>query len=523
MFIHNAPFREAGIRFAARGTLTRLPILFFLLTLLLPLFLSSCLRDPNDFSKLPSDQPTLQSDTLRLDTLLSRESSSTRLLMIYNRTRKPLNIEQINLQNGTGRGYRINVDGRSGDHFERIPIQPGDSIFVFVEATFPKEGSDLPTLVTDSLHIRCNGHSQYALLLAYRQNVESLRGVVITSPQTFTAQRPYLIEDSLVVAAGATLTLEAGVHILMKEKAKIVVNGTLHSQGRQDARVSIEGVRRDYLIPSVPYALVPGQWQEIVLGPDSYHNELHYTSVLNGVNGVICRPGTQAELPRLSMQGCRISNMTGMAVELNGGIYDLINCELSNSAGPCLSMLHGRLEGKQLSLVNLFVWERRTGPAFYYRLKEGESPLVTDRVELYNCLIDGAYGLRPMEGTAGGGEVWIERKLLPLIQARDCYLRAPIAQLQYSEYSFIQCVEAQKSPKDVYRLNGFDDKKAQYHFYYDFHPLANTPPAQMPHILSLHSIQDLTGAFHPIPPLTVGAYAPVDSLAPAPWWAVTPS
>lgn len=55
--------------------------------------------------------------------------------MIYNRNDQPLLISEIMLASGEETGFRINVDGRKGDHFQDVRIQADDSLYVFVEVT----------------------------------------------------------------------------------------------------------------------------------------------------------------------------------------------------------------------------------------------------------------------------------------------------------------------------------------------------------------------------------------------------
>ena len=50
--------------------------------------------------------------------------------MIYNRNDQPLLISEIMLASGEETGFRINVDGRKGDHFQNVRIQADDSLYV---------------------------------------------------------------------------------------------------------------------------------------------------------------------------------------------------------------------------------------------------------------------------------------------------------------------------------------------------------------------------------------------------------
>lgn len=483
---------------------------------------ASCLRSPQGrIAAEAGVQPVPDADTLLLDTLVSKESSATYALKLYNRHTQTIEIDKIHLLHGADRGYRINVDGKAGSEFTSVLIAPRDSIFLLLEATYPLGADDKPTLVSDSIHILCNGVSSYVTILGYRQNVTSLSGWKVTGYETLTAQRPYVVEDSIEVSSSGTLVLEAGVRIFMKPKAKMVVHGKLLSQGTPEKRVVIEGIRQDKLISSVPYRLVPGQWREVYLSAESWGNELHYTTIRNGTNGIVCAQSTpDPSRSRLLLEGCLISNMNVSALVANGGGYTLANSELSNSGHVTLQMGHGHLRVEQSTIVNLFVFERRLGCAFLYELPDGATPMPQEGVVFVQSVVDGNGGGAYAYGQhVGGQEWWIHRNAQTRVVAQDCYLRAPLETLSAGGGTYTSCVQAKALAGDVYRLDGYDPKKQNYHLYYDFRPLNKAqPPAQMPQPVQPVRQQDLLGHTRPVPSLSVGAYLPVDSLSPAPWW-----
>ena len=487
------------------------------LLLFLPL-LWSCLPSPEgSSSRNPNLQPTPGADTVLFDTLFSRESSATQALMIYNRTRETLLLDRIALLHGADVGYRINVDGRKGEEFTALSLLPGDSLFVLLEATYPPGADNMPVPVTDSLRLSCNGQDSYVLLLGYRQNAVRLQGKTVSGAESFTALLPYIIEDSLTVQAGATLTLEAGCRLLLRQNARIVVHGTLLSVGTPDRRVVIEGLRQDNLIPSVPYLLVPGQWQSIVFAPTSQNNSLAYTIIRNGTHGLFFQTALAPEAQRLTMDHCVVTNHKGYGLRSAGGRYTLSDCELSNTGRASLAPGHGRMLAERTSVVNLFVWERRTEPALLYSLPSGEAPLASDELTLVNCLVDGSYGSLPVGEYIGGGEVQVASALADRFRAANSYLRTALD--AFPPQNMSGCAQAEAPAKEVYRLNGFDAVKNEYHFWYDFRPLAGSPPTQMPSApLAGQYTQDLSGAAWALPVSTPGAFTPTDTLGTAPWW-----
>lgn len=166
----------------------------------------SCSDDFDKYAESPEDRAEFSADTIKFDTLFSRVSSSTRTFMVYNRLNRSLRLSEVELVGGKSRGYRVNVDGHVGTKFSDLTILPKDSMFIFVEATFPEGESDDPVEVKDSLRFLINGRTDYVLLQGFRQNVDEVTALVIDRDTIFGAHRPTLLRDSLVVQQGATLT-----------------------------------------------------------------------------------------------------------------------------------------------------------------------------------------------------------------------------------------------------------------------------------------------------------------------------
>ena len=166
-------------------------ILFFIVLNLL-----SCDGLDENYSNNPNHRLSFSVDTLSFDTVFTTIGSATKEFMIYNRNDQPLLISEIMLASGEETGFRINVDGRKGDHFQDVRIQADDSLYVFVEVTVNPNASNQPLLVDDSIIFTTNGVKQSVRLEAYGQNVNLYKnGLILTQDTHFTAERPYLIYD----------------------------------------------------------------------------------------------------------------------------------------------------------------------------------------------------------------------------------------------------------------------------------------------------------------------------------------
>lgn len=107
------------------------------LILLIPfiVLLAGCIED--GFTTSPSDQPVFSVDTLKIGTVFTEQSTTTHRFTVRNPHSKQISISDISLSGPAADYLRLNVDGISGRRFNNIEVRGKDSIFVFVEATFP--------------------------------------------------------------------------------------------------------------------------------------------------------------------------------------------------------------------------------------------------------------------------------------------------------------------------------------------------------------------------------------------------
>ena len=196
----------------------------------------ACIED--GFTTSPSDQPVFAADTLDLGLIFTDEPSATSRMVVYNPHSKGLNISHIAITGEAASRFRMNVDGMSGESFSDVEIRAKDSIFVFVETTLPEHAGNQPKEITASLDFTTNGVTRSVVLSATGQNVRRLSGVTFSESTSLTAERPYQIYDSIVVAPEATLTIPAGTTLHFHDKAMLIVRGRLVCEGTAEAPVA---------------------------------------------------------------------------------------------------------------------------------------------------------------------------------------------------------------------------------------------------------------------------------------------
>ena len=235
-------------------------VLACLLGLCLP---TACIND--DITTSPSATLTFSRDTLSFDTVFTELGTPTARLLVYNRNSKGVSISSIRMRNADS-NFSLNVDGMSGTEFHDIEIRGKDSIYIFVECYIDKNAGPEPRLVEDQLEFVTNGVAQTVQLEAWGQNVTRLNALTVERDMRLTAEQPYVVFDSLVVASGATLTIDPGARVLFHDKASLIVDGRLEAVGKPGQMIHLRGDRSDKVLPDLTYEEMAG----LVLGYDPW-------------------------------------------------------------------------------------------------------------------------------------------------------------------------------------------------------------------------------------------------------------
>ena len=366
--------------------------LMFLGTLLFP----ACDGLEESYSTNPSLRLAFSTDTLAFDTVFTTVGSATKQFLIYNNNDEPLNMETIMLASAGSTGFRINVDGRKGDYFNNIGILAKDSMFVFVEVTVNPNGENQPLLVKDSVVFVTNGIRQSVLLEAYGQDVHLYKGgLTVLSDTLFTADKPHLVYDSIVVAEGATMRVEKGATFYMHDKANLIVSGTLNSCGTIEEPVTFRGDRLDFILDDVlPYDRTPGQWGGIYLKDGSFGNIISHTIIRNGTQGVIAEPSEPSQL-KLTLSNSQITNVSENAFCATNSKVVAYNTEISNAGGSVVGLVSGDYDFTHCTLANFITLVQRTSVCLSLAnnySKDGQETIQPLDARFDNCIIDGSYG-----------------------------------------------------------------------------------------------------------------------------------
>ncbi len=451
------------------------------------LSLTGCIED--GITTSPSHQPRYSVDTLALGTLFTAEPTPTYSFKIFNPHDKALNISSIALRDDTDGCFRLNVDGIAGSRFSDVEIRSKDSIFVFVEATLPELGLDHPTLYERHLDINTNGVTSTVVITATGLDATRLRGRVLAADTRLDATRPYIIYDSLMVAEGATLTLEPGTKLHFHDGARLQVDGTLRSMGTPEATVEMTGDRWGTVVGRVDYEIMSGQWEGVYFTPTSRDNHLEYTSIRNTNWGVIVDSVPYADAaPSLYMLNCQLRNSKEYALLSSYSAIEALGCELADAAAGVVALQGGTARLVNCTVANYYLFSVLGGPAVQlYHVSPDEPapdtdlPLLTATID--NCIIYGN-GTDLSHGDLTGTDVTL----------RNCLLKSEGC----DDDHFINC------------LWGLDPLygtvRQDYHFDYRLYPESPAIGAADPDLIPAALTTDPYG-YPRTPTNTLGAYA----------------
>lgn len=323
----------------------------FLLAFLSPFFFFTGCSQEDGFTSNSADKLCLLVDTLSFNTVFSTLGSTTAWLKIFNPNNKKIRISNIYLRSGGTKGYYINVDGSSASPFTNVDILAKDSLYLFVKLTPPEQNTDGPVLLEDAILFETNGNQQQIVLQAYSQNATIWHGKTITSDTTLTADRPFLLYDSLVVAKNVTLTIAKGVNLYFHDGATMEVYGSVKVNGTQASSVTFRGDRLDDVLAGFPYDNYPGQWGGIRLKNTSFNNEWNYAHI-RGANWGVYADSSSMNQPKLKLTNSIIHNMVYNCIKCCNCQLTVANSQLTNSGSYTVCLIGGQADFTFCTIAN---------------------------------------------------------------------------------------------------------------------------------------------------------------------------
>ena len=325
-------------------------------------------EDDDSFSSAGGLMLTFENDTLKMDTVFSKSSSSTYCFWVHNYNNKGLKLSSVRLSKGNQTGFRVNVDGSyldnsNGSIVNDLEIRRKDSILVFVELT-PSDARQLgPRLVEDDLVFSLeSGTVQKVNLRAWAWDAELWDHLILQRDTTITSVRPIIVYGPLTIASGVTLTLK-NTTLYFHDQAGIDVYGTLVTDS-----CLFRGDRLDRMFSYLPYDRVSGQWSGIHFYETSTKNSLIDTEIRNsGDYAILCDSADyNANELRLDMLRCVVHNGEGMGIACRNANIRLQQCQITNMGGDCLAIDGGQAQIHRCTLAQFYPFDGNRGAALFF-------------------------------------------------------------------------------------------------------------------------------------------------------------
>lgn len=375
----------------------------------------SCIED--DITTSPADQPEFSTDTLKMGAMFTDVDNPTFSFRVYNRHDKVINISSIRFRSENS-VFRMNVDGLAGKSFNNIEIRPNDSIYVFVAATLPPNGNFKPTLTSDVIEFTTNGVIREVVVTAEGTDVERLYAHTISADTRWEADRPRQIFDSLIVAPGATLTIDPGTRLYFHDGAYMNVHGTLITQGEPGRPVELTGDRTGNVVTDISFDLMSRQWEGLYFSSTARNCRMEYTEVRNTWTGLtVDSTGTTSD-PVLTLANCRLRNAAYNALNASHTTIHAYATEFAEAGYGAVSLTGGDYRFIGCTFSNYYLFSAIMGPLLRLsHVTPPDSDEATDagapllRAEIVNCILYGS-GSEMQPGDLTGTQVTVTRCLL---------------------------------------------------------------------------------------------------------------
>ncbi len=355
-----------------------------------------------------SDDPSLRlcfsQDTLRFDTVFTTVGSATQSVIIYNPNPNAVIISKV--AQAQQRYFSINLDGENDlDRLVNLRINGQDSLILFVNVYIDPQDKNTPVLVEDAVVFETNGNTQTLTLEAYGQDVEKIRNQArksVFESYTFTATKPYLIYDTLLVTGA--LVMEPGARLYFHQGASLIAEGqvTIGAPSSQPISLSSHILcapdRIDNLFDSVPYAYSAGGWDGISIrhqigGPEEYYIDgLNLISATNGLH--ITNEDSTIATQVAHISNSRIHNHAGNGLSVRNMNIEVTNTEISNCGQYCVYLMGGKHTFIHSTIASFF---NSTNVRIQSTSKIGRTAVYVDNAdslpkvtaEFMNCIITG--------------------------------------------------------------------------------------------------------------------------------------
>ncbi len=242
--------------------------------------LFSCTPNDEVISTDPRIEISFSIDTIKFDTILTEVQSITRRVRLFNPSENAVIIHRLGLATANS-PFLLTVNGEQDDSFQDLQLLGGDSLLVLVEATIDQRDESNPYIVKDSIVVDYNSRSKDIKVIAWGQDANFLNATIIEENTTWTAGKPYVITDIVLVDSLVNLNIAPGTTVLFEPLAGLYVQGSLTAIGSPEEPIIFSNTRFDE-----DFADAPGQWDGIYILEGSKGNRVRHAVIRNGTYGL---------------------------------------------------------------------------------------------------------------------------------------------------------------------------------------------------------------------------------------------
>jgi len=295
----------------------------------------TCQLQKERFSSDTSIQLRFSADSLVFDTLFTDNISISKRLKIYNDDKNGVVIKKIELSQPDS-PFRLTINGKEGTSFNDVQLLGKDSSLILVKAFINSRDQDLPFIVEDKIHFLTNGNKQDVFLFSWGQDANYVSDSILSCSTTWTAARPYVIFNSMLVDSLCTLKIEPGTRIFSHHGSTIYIKGRLQVNGTASERVVFTNDRFD---PA--FVNTPGQWEGVNFLPGSKGNSISFATIKNATYGIWLGTPDEDSLADLTVSQTVIENSASSGVIAFSSDLTMVNCLIANAGDFVVAGLAG--------------------------------------------------------------------------------------------------------------------------------------------------------------------------------------
>ena len=327
---------------------------FYSLLIIILLGATSCIED--GFTSAPSDAP-VAADTLHMGTVFTEQRTPTFRFAIHNHASKSVALTSLHMSGPMADKFRLCVDGFSGTEFSDVEIRNNDSIIVLVDALLPANGTNEPQPYKATVDFEACGVSRSVVVDVKGRDAVRLEAVTLTSDTRFTAEKPYLISDSLVVAAGAVLSIDPGTELCFHDGSYLRVRGGIRSLGTAAQPVGMAGDRTGNVVADISFDIMSRQWEGVRVTEATGPVLFSHTDVRNTWDGVVVARSAATLL------NSRLHNAAGFALAAVESEIDAVGCEFAEGGSGLVYLEGGAHRFNHCTLGNNYLFAAIEGAA----------------------------------------------------------------------------------------------------------------------------------------------------------------